>query len=289
MLFQGKGSPTKTKFVTLTDLTLKRSSETKKILAISFVVLMAISSILVSPVRAAPLTLVLPSIPVTMEAFNDTNSYFNISLTNVLGSEYSITNRVYLGWCVDRTRNMTRSPALHQVTLYSSLNPPQGELAGQNWTMVNYILNHKQGNASDIQDAIWYFVNFDANGYYLPPTNVTAWAMVNDALANGTGFVPGYGQTVSIILSPVVILPPNTDVQITVIETRMVLIGDVTGQIVWQPDGKVDIRDVSTVAKLFGINYPAIGYQPVCDFNGDGKINIIDISTVAKHFGDHYP
>jgi hypothetical protein len=25
------------------------------------------------------------------------------------------------------------------------------------------------------------------------------------------------------------------------------------------------------------------------DINGDGKVNIKDVSTVARHFGDHYP
>jgi len=279
----------KTKFVTLTDLTLRRSSETKKILAIGFVVLMAISPILVSPARAAVYTtLVLPSIPITMEAFDDTHSYFNISLSNV-PSGYNVINRVYPGWCVDRTRNMTRSPALHQARLYSSLNPPGGELASQNWTMVNYILNHKQGNASDIQDAIWYFVNFNTGGYYLPPTNVTAWAMVNDALANGTGFVPGTGKIVSIILSPVVILPPNTDVQITVIEIRVPLFGDITG-LNGEPDGKVDMRDVGLVAAHFGETVPPAPAN--CDVTGptlgvpDGKIDMRDIGLVAAHFGD---
>ena len=286
MLFQGKGSLMRIKPVILTDLTLRQSSETKKILAVCFVVLMAISSILVSPARAAvPATLVLPSIPVTIEAFDDTGSYFNISLSNV-PSGYNVVNRVYPGWCVDRTAEMTRSPAIHQATLYSSLNPP-GELAIQNWTMVNYILNHKQGNASNIQEALWYFVNFHPDGY--SPTSEVAWAIVNDAKANGTGFVPGPGQAVSIICSPVITPPPVPDVQVTVIEIRMPSIGDLTGPN-GEPDGKVDMRDVGLVAKNFGRTVPPA--PACCDITGstvgvpDGKIDMRDIGLVALHFGD---
>ena len=46
----------------------------------------------------------------------------------------------YLGWCVDRSANM--GPETHEVTLYSSINPP-GTLTTEKWDMVNYILNHK--------------------------------------------------------------------------------------------------------------------------------------------------
>jgi len=54
-------------------------------------------------------------------------------------------------------------------------------------------------------------------------------------------------------------------------------------------DGKIDIRDVSNVAKLFGMNYPNMKYNPICDIVFDWKIDIRDVSLVAKHFGDHYP
>jgi hypothetical protein len=53
-------------------------------------------------------------------------------------------------------------------------------------------------------------------------------------------------------------------------------------------DSKVDIRDVSSVAKLFGMNYPNMKYDPICDIVFDWKIDIRDVSLVAKHFGEHY-
>jgi hypothetical protein len=64
------------------------------------------------------------------------------------------------------------------------------------------------------------------------------------------------------------------------------MVGDITGPDGW-PDGKCDIRDVSAVARLFGVNSPNPEYKPNCDINNDWKIDIKDVSTVARHFGEH--
>ena len=191
----------------------------KRNLAIGFAVFMAFSSILVSHVAATSGELNLPSTIVRIEVSDGTESYFSTKLSEVpLG--YDATNGTYLGWCVDKTAEMARSPATHAVKLYSSGNPP-GELASEKWDMVNYILNHKQGAAEDIQQAIWYFVHMDSS---YSPTSTVAWAIVNDTLANGNGFVPGYGQTIAVICYPMVLLPEPTDVQISIIEVTNTVI-----------------------------------------------------------------
>jgi subtilase family serine protease len=64
------------------------------------------------------------------------------------------------------------------------------------------------------------------------------------------------------------------------------LVGDITGPSGW-PDGDVDIRDVSAVARLFGVSSPSPGYNPNFDINDDGDIDIKDVSTVARHYGEH--
>ena len=66
------------------------------------------------------------------------------------------------------------------------------------------------------------------------------------------------------------------------------MVGDITGPDGW-PDGKVDMRDIGAVAKLFGVNYPSPRYNPNCDINDDGETDMKDIGIVAKHFGQHYP
>lgn len=188
-------------------------------LAIGFAILMVLSSILVSHVAATEGELNLPATIVRIEVSDGTESYFDTELSEV-PSGYDVTNGTYLGWCVDTTAAMARSPATHAVKLYSSGNPPGG-LAGERWDMVNYILNHKQGAAEDIQQAIWYFVHMDSS---YTPTRTMAWTIVNDTLANGDGFVPEYGQIIAVICYPMVLLPEPTDVQISIIEVTNTVI-----------------------------------------------------------------
>jgi hypothetical protein len=50
-------------------------------------------------------------------------------------------------------------------------------------------------------------------------------------------------------------------------------------------DGKVDMKDISRVAKGFG-SFPGHSrWDPICDVNGDGVIDMKDISKVARGFG----
>lgn len=182
-------------------------------LLVGFLVLVAFVLIPVGRVAAATGGLNLPSAIVTMEVRNGTQSYFDTTLSEV-PSGYDVANGTYLGWCVDLSAEMARSPATHEVKLYSSINPP-GTLALERWDMVNYVLNHKNGTADDIQQAIWYFVNMDGN--YTPHSSM-AWAIVNDTVANGNGFVPGNGQTLAVISFPVVLFPTPTNIQISIIE-----------------------------------------------------------------------
>jgi len=63
-------------------------------------------------------------------------------------------------------------------------------------------------------------------------------------------------------------------------------------------DGIVNIKDISMVARAFGLDI-AGKWGPKCrdstcynsthDFNSDGRINIIDIATVVRKFGKKCP
>ncbi|MEM2889418.1 MAG: hypothetical protein QXR42_08135 [Candidatus Bathyarchaeia archaeon] len=185
---------------------------------IAIITLAIVVSSNVSNVAADGTDLNLPSDPVTIEVFDGTVSYFETHLMDVPPG-YDVTNQTYLGWCVDTRAHLERSPARHMVFLYSSLNPP-GELASEEWDMVNYILNHKQGKeAMDIQEAIWYFIHMDES---FNPTRPGAWDLINDAIANGNGFVPEYGQTVAVICYPTPLFPQ--EVQISIIEVQNTVI-----------------------------------------------------------------
>ena len=188
---------------------------TSKITSVSILTIAVLMSVIVltghSSVNATPLSL--PSLRVTMEAFNSIEAYFELKLTNV-PSGYDVSNRTYLGWCIDSSIDMQRSPATHEVTLYSSLGSKPGNLENQPWNMVNYVLNHKQGSFEDVQEAVWHFINL--NGGYAAQGSF-AQAMINDAVANGAGFVPNGTQTVAVICYPLV-LTGEEKVQITIIE-----------------------------------------------------------------------
>ena len=64
---------------------------------------------------------------------------------------------------------------------------------------------------------------------------------------------------------------------------KVVIVGDVDG------NDKVDIKDVSLVAKAFGTSMGQPGYNPNGDIDDNHKIDIKDVSIAAKHFGEHYP
>jgi hypothetical protein len=242
------------------------------------VLIISISIILVflvpaRPVNAAVPSVNLPSSPVTIEVFYGGGGYFDMVLSNV-SQGYDVTNKAYRGWCIDRRYEMPRSPATHQVTLFSSYYPPPVFIS-QNWSMVNYILNHKQGVSEDIQEAIWYFFNM-VDGY--TPPSATAKAIVNDALANGSNFNPEAGQVVAVICYTTV-----PYVQITIIEYLLPksprLAGDVNN------DGIVDIYDAIQLAIAFQTKPGQTNWNPDVDLNADLVIDIFDAIIIATNFG----
>jgi len=202
---------------------MKPTKRAQHTLAIAIIVFSALSSITVYSVRATDGIFLPPSTMIfTIEVANGTSSYFLTTLSNV-PQGYDVTNAAYPGWCIDVNAQMSRSPATHQIVLYSSLDPPNGTLKDQRWDIVNYILNNKQGNAEDIQAAIWYFIHFN-NATETPPGNQNvAWDIIHDALAHGTGYIPAPGQTVAVICNPITFLPGNP-VQISIIEVTVPVI-----------------------------------------------------------------
>jgi len=109
-------------------------------------------------------------------------------------------NLPYLGWCVDLGHHISTGYT-YSTALYNSYAADLPDrLMDDDWDMVNYVLNHKQGHYNSIQAAIWYFIG--GGGY---PTGTEAQAMVEDALANGEGFVPTLDDAVAVIvdISPV--------------------------------------------------------------------------------------
>ncbi|GAH71543.1 unnamed protein product, partial [marine sediment metagenome] len=122
-------------------------------------------------------------------------SYWTMTFEDV-EEGYALRNLTYLGWCVDQY--ITIGQGWHDFPVYCSHAPNLPlHLQDDDWDMVGWVINHKHPQASmmDIQQAVWYFVN---GGIY--PTDPQAIAMVEDALANGEGFVPAYCQFATVII-----------------------------------------------------------------------------------------
>jgi len=136
----------------------------------------------------------LPPGQVTMKVFTSTQSYFRTLLSNV-PSGYEVSNGNYTGWCTDSTHYIYLNTS-YQVTLYSSYNTSlPSHLYHQNWSKVNYILNHKVGNDwHQVQNAILYILNFGNQGL-----NADGWAMVNASISNGGSYIPGGGNIIAVI------------------------------------------------------------------------------------------
>jgi len=145
-----------------------------------------------------------------------------IQLSNV-DPGFDITNGMYTGWCADVDSTINRGVE-YDVMLYSSYDTPN--IPAEEWDMIDYILNNKQGTGSDIQDAIWYFINDRAYrpsppwAVPSPPwaVSATAQAIVTDALSNGAGYEPGEGDILAIVCVPVNEFGEPIDVQVVIIE-----------------------------------------------------------------------
>jgi len=121
------------------------------------------------------------------------NSYWDITLSNV-PSGYDVTNGVYTGWCNDETHYINNGETLNGVTLYSSYDP-SNPYPSSNWAKVNYIINHKLGSATEVQDAIWHYIDGG-----LAPSTPNEVAMVNAADTSGGSFIPVVGQLLTVVV-----------------------------------------------------------------------------------------
>ncbi|MDH7506311.1 MAG: PKD domain-containing protein [Candidatus Thermoplasmatota archaeon] len=130
---------------------------------------------------------------IKMRAEDGVNSWFNIYLLNV-PSGYDVVDGLYPGWCAQKDIQMN-GKVNHSICLYSSYDPNLPEsYKSENWSKINYVLNHKKGDKNSIQKVIWFYISLE--GY--PKDDPDAKAMIADA-DNNSDFVPQPGQIIAII------------------------------------------------------------------------------------------
>ncbi|MFM1769197.1 MAG: hypothetical protein RJA22_1726 [Verrucomicrobiota bacterium] len=137
----------------------------------------------------------------TVNASVNAPSYLTTTFSNVPPG-YVVTNGgAYLGWCMDYAGEILPNKA-YNALLYRTVDALPAHLPQANWDRINYILNHKQGTAIDIQNAIWHFIGGPVpatDTVFYPPT-ATASNLIADALSNGAGFIPAPGQVYGVIM-----------------------------------------------------------------------------------------
>jgi len=153
----------------------------------------------------------LPPGPITLTSQPATDSYLYFMLSGV-PTGYDVGNNAYLAWCVQIHNESVPDNGSQSGTLVDIASPSlPAPFAGMPWDQIDYILNHKQGTPLDVQYAIWFFTDhFDTN-YFSPDTTPAAVAMVQDAQANGVGYVPG---PLDVKIAAIVWADPNTQAAI---------------------------------------------------------------------------
>ena len=180
----------------------RKMRKIKKILMIGIAVALTFSGISIEADDCNP-TVQLPSGYVTMLAELGASIYFKIYLSDV-PSGFDITDGEYTGWCCQRGVFMSTG-VNHTVALYSSYdtNMPDS-FKDENWSKVNYILNHKQDYNLDkthLQSVIWYYTHVN---YKLPSdtaSDADVQRLISNVDENGSDFCPEPGDVIAILVS----------------------------------------------------------------------------------------
>jgi hypothetical protein len=189
------------------------------VMGLVFLAMLICATLNIAAAPSAP-TVRLPTQLVTMNAQYGDVSWFTTTLSGIPAG-FDIIDGTYQGWCVQKNIRMTQR-VNHTVLLYSSDDPSlPKEFQNNNWDKINYLLNHKTGDRTSIQKAIWhYWTNENCS------TDTNASAMIAAAEQNGAGFTPTSGDRVAI---PIEGIPA---IQLTFIELILPIPGDIRG-LVW--------------------------------------------------------
>jgi PKD domain/Fibronectin type III domain len=167
-----------------------------------------------SGVAAAHIELNLPQNPVTMRVqYPGSQSYFDTLLKNIEPG-FDVGNGSYIDWCVAKQIYIHPNQDYPNTRLYSLYNTSMpSSLWHENWSKVNYIINHKIQNISywQIQYAIWYLLDFGDAGL-----DAAGWSMVENASLYGDSYVPTYFDFIGVIADA------GVNIQKQLLEIRLV-------------------------------------------------------------------
>jgi len=175
---------------------------------------------------------------------------------------------------------------MYTATISDSSRPMQIAKTDLLWYVwKGFIDEVKVYNRSLSADEVWAEYTRQA-GFIIGTQTVTLESGASTTLTftwNTTGFAKG-NYTIWAYAWPVPGETDTTDNTFTDGWVIVSMVGDITGPTGW-PDGKVDIRDVAKVSRIYGALSGMPGWDPNCDINNDQKIDIKDVAAVSRQYG----
>ena len=136
----------------------------------------------------------IPGGPVHMFIRQGQRSRFELFFLD-LKYEYDLVDfQFYKAWCLQKERKIRRN-AIHEVRLFNCYDPNlPPEFKKMDWNRINYIINHKEGPKSVIQEAVWHFSDNRDRAI-----SEEALSLVEKATQEGKEFQPKEGELLAII------------------------------------------------------------------------------------------
>jgi PKD repeat protein len=169
---------------------------------------------------------------------------------------------------------VTGIPTIHDVAI-TSINPYQTKVSNRTTTSIN-VTAVNQGDTAET-----FNVTLTYNSTVIRTETVTLNVQNSTTITffwNTTGLPLG-NYTVTTTASQVPGETDTADNTMIYSPIRVSIQGDING------DGKVDMKDVSYVARRFMCGPSDELWDPNGDIDENGVINMKDISTIAKEFG----
>lgn len=139
----------------------------------------------------------IPEYPVTMYLKNGQQSRFELFFLDVRYDYDLVDFETYHAWCLQKSKKIRRN-AMHRVQLYNCYdeNIPE-QFKNTEWNRINYIINHKNGSKSAIQEAIWALADKADRA-----VSQEAARILEEAAREGKNFRPSEGDLLAIICYP---------------------------------------------------------------------------------------
>lgn len=139
----------------------------------------------------------IPEYPVHVYIKNGQQSRFELFFLDVKYDYDLVDFETYTAWCLQKNKKIRRN-AMHEVRLYNCYgdNVPE-QFKNTDWNRINYIINHKSGSKSAIQDAIWSLSDRSDR-----PLSEESARILEEASQKGKDFRPSEGELLAIICYP---------------------------------------------------------------------------------------